>query len=81
MFLNVALVFGHCISNLWKALFLIVYLSLPTSTSLLMTSTLVRGLNTTLSKIADQILILLVNFSMILLHFRLSIEGIAGFYW
>ena len=34
-----------------------------------------------MSKIADQILILLVNFSMILLHFRLSIEGIAGFYW
>ena len=32
-FLNVALVFVHCIYDLWKALFLIVYLSLPTSTS------------------------------------------------
>ena len=34
-----------------------------------------------MSKIADQILILLVNFSMTLFHFRLSNEDIAGFYW
>ena len=41
-FLNVVLLFVHCGSDLSKALFLIVYLSLSTSTFLLMTSTLVK---------------------------------------
>ena len=69
-FLNVALLFAHCSYERLKALFLIVHLRLSTLTSLLLTSTLAGDLNTTLPKVADQIPTLLVNLSIILLHFH-----------
>ena len=80
-FLNVALLFVHCSYDFSKELFLIVHRSLSKSTSLLMTRTLVRGLNTTLPKMAGQIPTLLVNFSIILLHFHPFQWRYCRLYW